>query len=594
MFPILCLLHEGATYLLKRHGMNKLLVNKIWALLFNVFLTIVPLSSRGPPLLIMALFSTVHSWREHEGTEWHELGMAIPYMVSDCAMLGLASFTVYMIDQRKSMCLMALQRAVIHTTHKFSHAGTIVVPYEICWAVFILVWLYGVVWIHRKQRRMPPCLAGAKFVSWRYLRFLATKGERIKRCQDMPSWAFGDITKAMKVVSVSHRWYDPWTNDIVTRSCPFGVKLKALLHRLEEHFWPPHFRSWSAMTVSTSDVVLFFDFMSLPQDGIDEDGKVVSRTDADKKVFETCLPHMGTLYSQFNVLVLDELPEIVGDYRNYHESGWCMCEFMIAAMGKQLHQLSATSLRHPGCDSLAMIATEAVIDHRAKTDVLTRVCSTLEKACFSQESDRPITIGIVTRFLCKRMLGDAIICGDATAISQTLCALDVKAMEVILNEPVDKHLNTLLHIAVMAGHVEICRELLRHGARPSTTNVYGDKPVEKFMFPRLGPAAMLVRAHSKNVLPKVEACSDREAESQTAASGNERGTSAASGCDAGIGRSPLLASGSDGSGKRASRASMDCGQNASSTAVELMDIRLLNPPQFSLLPPVWQGGFENR
>ena len=52
------------------------------------------------------------------------------------------------------------------------------------------------------------------------------------------------------------------------------------------------------------DVLVFFDFCSVPQEGVDQDGNAIPRPMSDQHVFDECLPNMGALYSVFHVLVL--------------------------------------------------------------------------------------------------------------------------------------------------------------------------------------------------------------------------------------------------------------------------------------------------
>eukprot|EP00927_Polykrikos_kofoidii_P042897 TRINITY_DN36950_c0_g1_i1.p1 TRINITY_DN36950_c0_g1~~TRINITY_DN36950_c0_g1_i1.p1 ORF type:complete len:587 (+),score=52.18 TRINITY_DN36950_c0_g1_i1:61-1821(+) len=463
--------------------------------LFHVVLyAVVPFCSRGFPLFIQLVVST---------TDWKKGSVFLPELVCVCTGQTLSCFTLYMHDQRVIACFRGLQLAVIHAIDRLN-GGQLCVVSDLAWIMFTLLWGYFTILTFRKQRHLPKRLAGAKFVSWRYLRALSSRGQMMRRCQDLPVSAFGDVRKAMHVITVSHRWFDPRANDVATRAFPAGVKLSTILQRFEEHFWQQEF-SWSVLAVSTADVLVFFDYMSLPQEGIDEYGNVVPRTTAEQVAFDTCLPYMGTLYSRFPVLVLAEVFETASGLHGYDESGWCLCEFMIAGMGKQLHQLSAASLELSGHLSVVRTAIECVLDGGSKDAVLNIMCSLLERSCFGRESDRSVTIGIVTRFLVKRRLIDAVHCGDAATISQLLGASGLDDLEAILDEPVDNEMNTLLHIGVMAGHANVCLELLRHGAQPSAQNIFGDTPVQRLIFPRRGPAARVLRPSTKSASPEMAA-----------------------------------------------------------------------------------------
>ena len=54
--------------------------------------------------------------------------------------------------------------------------------------------------------------------------------------------------------------------------------------------------------------LIFFDFLSLPQRGVDANGSAIPRTLEEETVFNTCLPRMGALYSFYPVLVLVDVP----------------------------------------------------------------------------------------------------------------------------------------------------------------------------------------------------------------------------------------------------------------------------------------------
>ena len=79
--------------------------------------------------------------------------------------------------------------------------------------------------------------------------------------------------------------------------------------------------------------VLVFDFMSVPQVGFTAAGTVIPRTAEEDKVFRECLASISVLYSTFQVLVCDEVPE---DVPSYFDSGWCFSELVTASLGGQL------------------------------------------------------------------------------------------------------------------------------------------------------------------------------------------------------------------------------------------------------------------
>ena len=110
--------------------------------------------------------------------------------------------------------------------------------------------------------------------------------------------------------------------------------------------------------VGGSDIVVFFDFMSLLQIGRSESSELIPCTAEEDMMYQDCLPNMGLLYSMFAVLVLDQVVPAVAPY---HASGWCFSEVHTALLGGQLERFSphyendiATSFlfsrrgKHPG------------------------------------------------------------------------------------------------------------------------------------------------------------------------------------------------------------------------------------------------------
>merc|ERR1719174_1558236 len=62
------------------------------------------------------------------------------------------------------------------------------------------------------------------------------------------------------------------------------------------------------------DVLLFFDFIGVPQIGMNADGTLIQRTPEEQQIFEEALPAMGGLYTMYDVMVCPEVPEGVADY----------------------------------------------------------------------------------------------------------------------------------------------------------------------------------------------------------------------------------------------------------------------------------------
>mmetsp|Transcript_35775 Transcript_35775/g.116004 ORF Transcript_35775/g.116004 Transcript_35775/m.116004 type:complete len:240 (-) Transcript_35775:563-1282(-) len=177
----------------------------------------------------------------------------------------------------------------------------------------------------RAHRHLPPGLQGCKFVRLEFLRHLCSgPGLGIRRCQDLPPEAFGDPTKAQILIVVSHRWINRHTCDVSTPEFPEGLRLHTMVHKLDEHFSGSGIgkgrglreRWWwfCESLLSGREVLVFFDFMSLPQQGISSDGVVLRRSVQDEALFRQCLPQMGVLYSMFPVLVCEEVTGAVVPY----------------------------------------------------------------------------------------------------------------------------------------------------------------------------------------------------------------------------------------------------------------------------------------
>lgn len=68
----------------------------------------------------------------------------------------------------------------------------------------------------------------------------------------------------------------------------------------------------------------------------------------------------------------------------------------------------------------------------------------------------------------------------------------------------DRDCDTLLHLAVQTGSVEVTRELLKHGAKTHVCNRRGDTPFQFYFFPRFSKAARLCRAAYMHALVSIE------------------------------------------------------------------------------------------
>lgn len=173
----------------------------------------------------------------------------------------------YVYDQQ-NMCLLG---AII--TAGF---GQIAIP---AMAAIVMLFMYGAVLFHRRRRKLPAALLSCRFVRLGYLRQMRKKGQRIQRLQDLPEEAFGDPEKARVILITSHRWLDRFTCDVVTDARPEGVRLASMLDRAKQSFpeslaccsgesvWGQIEKLLSGVCFGGSDVLLFFDFMGLPQIG---------------------------------------------------------------------------------------------------------------------------------------------------------------------------------------------------------------------------------------------------------------------------------------------------------------------------------------
>ena len=73
------------------------------------------------------------------------------------------------------------------------------------WAFVGVLVVYINLLMRRRLRRLPPSLSRARFVRLGYLREMLSKGQEIRRCQDLPGNAFGFASVAAYVVILSHR-----------------------------------------------------------------------------------------------------------------------------------------------------------------------------------------------------------------------------------------------------------------------------------------------------------------------------------------------------------------------------------------------------
>eukprot|EP00928_Gymnodinium_smaydae_P097759 TRINITY_DN8931_c0_g2_i1.p1 TRINITY_DN8931_c0_g2~~TRINITY_DN8931_c0_g2_i1.p1 ORF type:complete len:625 (-),score=99.65 TRINITY_DN8931_c0_g2_i1:115-1989(-) len=340
----------------------------------------------------------------------------------------------------------------------------------------------------RTLRRLPPGLKGCKFVRLDYLRELVQSGEPIRRCQDLPAEAFGDPRKALHLIVVSHRWLNRYQCDLPTDEYPEGLRLCTMLERFEQYFSLKSFGAGSGLKerfnricsalVGGNDVLIFFDFMCLPQEGLDADGeKLVERTPDEQEIFDSCVHQMSVLYSMFPVMVCDE---VAPDCTEYLTSGWCYSELAVAALGKQLDFFSSR---------MAQESQLAQMHSAVQGDALQALKANFERELasklFREDSDRAIVREIFDGFLLKAQLRNAIETHNTPEVQRVLSEIRRRGLEHLLDQPVDLSLNTLLHLAVARRFHEATAALLEFGADVLLTNIVGDAPWQWKMLPRL-------------------------------------------------------------------------------------------------------------
>lgn len=408
-------------------------------------------------------------------------------------MFFLAAFTRYAHDQ-SILALNGLLLSVAgmtgyiaaNTSHR--HA-LMVVPVNMLFIYPLALW-------RRRRRRLPPGLRGVKFLRLGFLRKHAAAGKSIVRCQDLPPEAFGNPQKASVIIILSHRWLDRFKCDVPTPDHPGGLRLTTMIWKLAEHFSLPQLGKGTGVRgrlqgIQNSllggwDVLLFFDFMCLPQIGLDEHGQKILRTEAEEAIFRKVLPHMGALYSFFPVMALEE---VVENTHSYWESGWCFSELSIATLGRQLHQYSShmesrTCTQGEACKIKDSGSVKAFLEAFQKE---------LEEKHFAAEGDRGVVAGLVRGYLSKRLLVDAIAADSHGQFKEVLAGIAHEELQALLEQPVDSRLNTLLHMAVQRRSLPIARELLLRGAQPRLRNLRGDTPAQCQMLPRVSAAARLCR-----------------------------------------------------------------------------------------------------
>eukprot|EP00928_Gymnodinium_smaydae_P018909 TRINITY_DN17202_c0_g1_i1.p1 TRINITY_DN17202_c0_g1~~TRINITY_DN17202_c0_g1_i1.p1 ORF type:complete len:246 (+),score=33.50 TRINITY_DN17202_c0_g1_i1:569-1306(+) len=221
--------------------------------------------------------------------------------------------------------------------------------------------------------------------------------------------------------------------------------------------------------------------MCLPQIGVDPNGSILDRTADEQRVFEACKPHMSMLYSMFPVLLCDEVAPGCTDYIS---SGWCFSELSVATLGKQLSFLSSSAVQNfqlPQMPSVLQVGALQELKDHFERELTTKI--------FVYDSDRNDVRDIFNGFFLKAQLRDAIHQKNAPEVHRLLSEIRTNQLRHVLDQPIDRDLNTLLHLAVTRQFSEAIVALLQSGADKNLRNVAGDLPWQWKVFPRLCNAA---------------------------------------------------------------------------------------------------------
>ena len=363
----------------------------------------------------------------------------------------------------------------------------------------------------RMDRSWPSWSDGIKFLNVLELEKLRRSEELIPwvliRQQDMPPTAFGDASKAKYVISVSHPWLSKGHAD------PHGIHLDIVLRVLMGRLLPVGRRAGHLQSIanywrryyywySGGDVLIFFDQSSLPQ---------TPRTDSEEKLFKTALQHITLLFSILPVLVVPYIPQdvtILGRHITYIEKGWCWGEINTANVRGQLDQLSYdVKEKFLAQEELVTDENEWLSSLTGNPEIpiddyddLTAFLSARE---LQQKKCKVFTCGKAD---CNRVRQQLLAQQAKTLLQRYICAKNIVALrellsssrymvldytpEHLVNEVLDGSFTTPLHLAVVAGDVDIVKELLAAGAKPRR-NFRGDYPWELLGLPRLARAAFL-------------------------------------------------------------------------------------------------------
>jgi len=193
-------------------------------------------------------------------------------------------------------------------------------------------------------------------------------------------------------------------------------------------------------------------------------------------------------------------PEVTGTSESFLSSGWCYSESCTAWLGDQLGLF-------PSNNELRLRLDEQIPHVEDLPTVGLKLDRSLRKKTFLYDGDRFIARTMIGGFVLKWRLVNALQQKLALELDSVLRELAEGGFECIVNQPVDASLNTPLHYAVAVNFCVGVQLLLDAGADKYARNIYGDSPVQFFLFPRLREAARLCRRLPTNALA-VEQCQD--------------------------------------------------------------------------------------
>jgi len=352
-----------------------------------------------------------------------------------------------------------------------------------------LLLVYVAVLYVRRRRKLPVELRQCGYVRIGHLRAMLTNGFKILRRQEMPVDAFGDSAKAWVLVITSHRWLNRFTCDVPSPECPTGLRLHSMSERLAEAY-PENMKCgflapFQSVRMCGWDVLVFFDFMALPQIGQNPDGSLIERTEEETQIFTAALPMMGALYTMYPVVVI---PEVLPEVHPYSSSGWCYCEFEQALLYNRLSQFSAAYMEELGSSSGASKCQDMLLsggfDEQAAADFLSDFEANLLEKKFFFEGDRETVRSIVGAKMLLPQLNAAIKDQDATRTVTYLNKLREAKLVAAINQPLDDSGDVVLHIAMRLPSVEIQELLLNfEGVDTDVRNIMGDSPKQFLLFP---------------------------------------------------------------------------------------------------------------